>query len=93
MVALSILVDVFIIHLFPGDFGDETECFEDRNGVLPAATKVIRFSHARGPNEFVHKAGNVQRMDIIPHLFAFVTEDLVGLTFQVAFDQIAEEAM
>src|SRR5204863_4156736 len=47
----------------------------------------------RGLGELEHKARNVVRMDIVPDLFAFITKYLVFAAFEIALDEIAEEAV
>jgi hypothetical protein len=37
VIALSILVDVFVIHLLSGNFSDQAERLENRNRILSAA--------------------------------------------------------
>src|SRR5882762_1183736 len=41
----------------------------------------------------MNEPGNVQRMDVVAHLFALVTEHLVHTSLNVAFHQVAEEAV
>src|ERR1700730_118149 len=59
MVALPVLVDVFIMHLFPGDHGDQIKSFEDGYRIFPATAEVIHFGNTRCLDEFVHEAGDV----------------------------------
>ena len=93
MVALPVLVDVFTMHLFPGNRGYQIKSFEDGYRIFPTTAEVINFCDPRGLDEFVHEASNVQGVDVVSDLFSFIPEDFVSLTFQVAPDQIAKESM
>jgi hypothetical protein len=69
------------------------EGFEDGTRVPFAPAKVINFGNPRGIQKTMDELRYVQGMDIVPDLFAFIPEDLVFPAFQVAFDEVTQEAM
>ena len=93
MVAFAVLVGVGVLHFFVGIPGDEVKCFEDGATVVFAAAEVIDFAASGRLDKGPHETGDVEGVDIVADLFAFVTEDGVCAAFHVAFDQVAQEAV
>ena len=73
--------------------GGAVKGLQDRDAVGAAAADVIDLAAARVLDEGVDEAGDVQRMDVVADLFAFVAEDLVEAAFDVALDQVAQKAV
>jgi hypothetical protein len=88
-----VFVDIGMYLGFPSYGFHKFEGFEDRAGVPLATTKVVDFRDPRGIQKTMYELRDVQGMDIVPDLFAFIPEDLVFPAFQVAFDEVTQEAM
>lgn len=93
VVADAVLVDVRENLRFAGELFGNLERFEDRGAVGFATAEIVNLGHARGVDEGGHEAGDIERVDIIAHLFAFVAENLVLAAFEVALHEVAEEAV
>jgi len=97
-VVADVVTDAVLVHIGEGLFFSgvgfcDLEGFEDRAGILFSAAEVVNFRDARGFAEFPHEAGYVLAVDVVAHLFAFVSENLVFTAFEVAFDEVAEESV
>src|ERR1019366_7094973 len=91
MVADSVILDISPAHLPAGDVRSHAKSLDNRTRVGFAATQIIDFGDARGLPEFVHEAGYVFGMDVVPHLLALVAEHFVFAALDVALHQITEE--
>jgi len=67
--------------------------FEDGAGVGFAAAEIIDLGWAGGLGKFPHETGDIPGVNVVADLLALVAKDLVFAAFEVAFDQIAEEAV
>ena len=88
-VAGAILVHVFEIHLFAAQCRGALKCFQDRDAVGATAAYVINFAAAWFFAKSVDKTRNIQGMDIVAHLLAFIPENFVKTAFDIALDEIA----
>ena len=97
-VVADVVADAVLVHIGEGlflsgeGFGD-LEGFEDRAGILFSTAEVVDLRDARGFAKLPHEAGHILAVDVIAHLLAFVAVDLVFATFEVAFHEVAEEAV
>src|SRR5271163_1164392 len=71
-------------------FGD-LEGLQDGGGVGLAAPEIVHLAGPWGINESGDEPGHVERVDVVPDLFALVAVDIVVPSLQVAFDEVAEE--
>ncbi len=93
MVAGAVLVHVFVIHFFAAQGRRAVEGFEDGHAVRASAADVIDFAATRFFIERVDETRHVERVDVVTNLFAFIAENFVELTFDVAFDEVAQKAV
>lgn len=93
VVASSIVIEVSVNLSFAGEFFRDLECFENGGAVGLAATEVINFASAWILDEGCHETSDVERVNVIAHLFALVAEDLVFAAFEVAFNEVGKESM
>ena len=93
VVADAVFIDIGVDLRFTSKSFGNFEGFEDRAGIRLAATEVINLADAWRCHEGRHEAGHIERVDVVAHLLALVAEEAVFPAFQVAFHQIAEEAM
>ena len=93
MVSFPALIDILVGHLLSRDLFDQIKRFQDRNGITATAAQVVNFGSARRMYELIHELHNVERMDIVTNLFAFITEHLIGSALEIAPDQVAEETV
>ena len=97
-VVADVVSDAVLVHIGEGlfhsgeGFGD-LEGFEDRAGVSFSTAEVVDLRDARGFAEFPHEAGHILAVDVVAHLLALVAVDLVFATFEIAFHEVAEEAV
>ena len=93
VVAGAVLVDVGVDLRLAGKFFRDLECFEDGGAVGFAAAEIVDLAGARGGDEGGHEAGDVERVDVVADLFSLVAEDAVFAALEVAFHEVAEEAV
>src|ERR1700693_4214119 len=84
---------MFVQHPFPAEIFNSLECFEDRAAIGPAPTDVVDLRAAGILIKSLDKPGDVQGMNVVTHLFAFVAVDFVETALEVALDQVAEKSM
>ena len=60
---------------------------------MPAAADVIDFPGARSANEFRERFDQVETVDVVAHLFAFVAKNTVRPAAHSADHQIGEKPM
>ncbi len=97
-VVADVVTDAVFVHIgedlgFAGEAFRDFEGFEDRAGIGLASAEVVNLSLAWGCYESCHEAGDIKRVDVVADLFAFVAEDAVFATFEVAFHEVAQEAV
>src|SRR5262249_566751 len=93
MLSFPVLIDIFVRHFHSGYVLNQSESFEDRNGIFAAAPNIVNRCAARVLNEQVHESHNIIGMDIIPYLFAAVSENLISLFFEITPDEVTEKPM
>src|SRR5450631_1382517 len=91
VVADSVLLHIAVNLGLSRKLLDELECLQDRRAVGSSASQVVHFSSPWRLDERCHEPRDVERMDIVPNLFALVAEDFVFALLKVAFDEVAEE--
>src|SRR2546423_9532759 len=74
VIADSILVFVFPVQFAAADFFTEIDRFQDRAIGVPPSADVVNFAGARRANEFGKRFHQIKAVNIIAHLFAFVSE-------------------
>ena len=97
-VVADVVADAVLVHIgeglfFSGERFGDLEGFEDGAGVLFSTAEVVDFGDARGFAEFPHEAGHILAVDVVTHLLAFVAVDLVFAAFEIAFHEVAKEAV
>ena len=80
-------------HRLAGDRRDEVEGFEDGDGIRASSADVIDLAPARRGDEAFHERGDIVAVNVVAHLFALVAEHAVGAAFEVALDEVAQEAV
>lgn len=93
VVPFPVLVYILPLHGFAGNGGDLVEGFQNGDAVVTATADVVHLAAAGIFKEGVHEADDVQTVDVVPHLLAFVAEDVVLFSGKVALDEVAEEAV
>ncbi len=78
---------------FPREPLDCFERFEDGAAIALAAPQIINFSLPGCLNELINESCNIVAVNVVSYLFPFVAKDLVLSFLDVAFDQVAQEAM
>src|SRR5439155_22867343 len=69
------------------------ERFKNRAGIPFAAAQVVHLSAAWLEEKLVHKAGDILCVYIVAHLLGFVSKNGIFALFDVALDQVTEEAV
>lgn len=93
VVAGAVLIHVFVIHFLAAQRRRVFKRFENGNAVGTAAADVIDLAATRILVEGMNEARDVERMDVVANLLAFVTKNFVETAFDVAFDEVAQEAV
>src|SRR6188768_4282292 len=86
-------IDVSMLLALAGDSFDDGKRLEDTAGISLAAAEVIDLAAARGIGKRLDEPRDVQAVDVVANLLAFVTEDLVLAALEVAAHQVAEKAV
>src|SRR5439155_12084041 len=81
------------VYFFAADFLAHLDGFEHGTIAVPAAADVIDFAGARRPNEFRERFDEVETVDVVAHLFAFVTKDAVTPAADGANHQIRKKTV
>ncbi len=98
-VVADVVADAVLVHVAPVHgaarwrFPTIAKGFQNRTGVALAAAQVVDFGHARRLPEFEHEARHVLRVDVVAHLLALVTENLVLAALHVALDQVTQKTV
>ncbi|MEN9470630.1 MAG: hypothetical protein RL630_2363, partial [Verrucomicrobiota bacterium] len=97
-IVADMVTDTVFVHIgeglcFAGEAFRDFEGFEDRAGICFATAEVVDLALARSGDEGSHESGDIERVDVVADLFAFVTKDSVFAALEVAFHEIAEETM
>src|SRR5688572_13163277 len=81
------------IQFSTGQFLDASNAFQNGSAILPSAPEVINFAGSRIVCE-LHKCSNdIRRVNLVPHLFALIAKDGVGLARLRHFDQIGKKTV
>src|SRR5688572_11785058 len=87
------LIDVAVGLLAASQALGQRKGFEDRARVVAAAAKVVNLPGARRIGKLGNEARHVECMDVVANLLALVAEHRVRLSFDVALNQVREEAV
>lgn len=93
MVSRAILINVLVFHRLAGYLRNKSESLQYGYRVVTSTTKIVNFAFSRCGDESLDKCHNVVAVYVVSDLLSFVTEYLVGTALDIAFDQIAEEAV
>ena len=93
VVAVAVLIHVGIGLRLACKSLRHFERLQDGTGVCLAAAEVIDLPYARCGHEFRHEPRHVQRVYVVPHLFAFVTVNLVFPVFEVALHEVGQKTV
>ena len=77
VVSCTVLIDVGIIQV-KTHFRQDIDGLEDRKTILAAATEIINFSTPRMLKELQKKRGHIVTMDLVPHLFSFISKHRIS---------------
>ena len=88
VVTLAVLIDVFVGHLLSGQLLDLVKSFQDRTRILAPTTEVIHLTIAGVLVDFLDGASDVVAVDVVTNLLALVSEDPIGQSQELGFDQI-----
>lgn len=93
VIAFAVFIEILVVHLLSADGGDAIEGFKDGDAVGSAAADVVNLATTGGLGELMHEADDIEGVDVVPDLFALVSEDLVLSSRDVALDEVAEESV
>ena len=77
VVAATVLVDDGVIHFVAGDLLTQVNRLQNRTAVLPAPAHVVNFGDFRILINMPKGIDEIVTMDVVAHLFTFITEDRV----------------
>src|SRR3990172_1747285 len=93
VVAFARLLDVPPRDLVPGKLLDSSHRLKNRNAVAAPATEIIDLAGTRLARKLLDGTDDVETVDVVAHLFAFVAEYRIGSTLERCFDQICQETV
>jgi hypothetical protein len=91
VVAIAIFIDVFVIHLLPGQLLDTVKSFEDRARILPTNADVIHLTTTWVVVDLFDGPRNVVAVDVIADLFTLVAKDAISPAQKLNFNQVREK--
>src|SRR5262249_11939068 len=91
VVADAIFIDVNVVHFPSAQRRAALEGLENGDAVRAATADVVDLAATWIFEKGMNEAGHVEGVNIVSHLFALVTKDLVGAPFDIAFDEVAEK--
>src|SRR6516162_7642484 len=91
MICFPVLIDVFVRHFQSRYLLNQGKSLKNRNGIFPAAAKIINRCRTRVLDELIDKLHNIVRMNVVSDLLPFVPENRVFPPFEVTPDEIAEK--
>jgi len=93
VVADAVLVNVGVFLCLAGKSLGDLKGLKDGAAVIFTTTEVVDLRDARCLDKSRHKAGDIERVDVVADLFPLVAEDAVFLPLEVALHEVAEESM
>src|SRR6266705_6897227 len=82
-----------VSHLSSRDHLDEFNGFKYGTVAVPGPTNVVDLATARIPEKMPEGVDQVKRVNVVPHLFAFMPVDGIGRTGHGAFHKVCQETM
>src|SRR5260370_11550275 len=86
-------MDVLPVQLFAGQLIDFGDGLQHGDAVLTASAKIVDFTRPRIRGELFDSANNIVAVNVVAHLFGFVTEYGIGAAAKRHLDEIRQEAM
>ncbi len=93
MISFAILLHIFMQHCLPRNSLNHVEGLKDGAAIPAATAQIIHFSASWAPDERVNESRDIERVNIVPHLFSFISKDAVLLALQIALYEIAQKTM
>src|SRR3954467_11864505 len=93
MIAAAMLIEILISHFLSGNPPGGLKSLENRAGVFFTAAQIVDFSDSGRRRKPVNERRDVECVDIVTDLLAFVSVDLVDALFEIAFDEVAQKAV
>src|SRR5437867_3375183 len=93
VVANSVLLHVVPAYMLAGKFLDELNALEHGSAVLPAAAQIVDFSRPGIPDEGLERGDHINAVNLIPHLFPFVTVYRIDIARNRDAHQIRKKAV
>jgi hypothetical protein len=87
------LVDICVDLRLPGKLLRQGKRFQDGAGVILSAAQIVNLRHSRRLGESMHEPRDIQRVDVVAHLLAFIPVDLVLATLEIAFDEVTQKTV
>jgi len=84
----AVLIHIFVVKLLASYALSEVNGLKNRNAVLASAAKIIDFPAFWVVVELLENSAHIQRMYVVPDLFAFVTIYTIVTSFSGALDEI-----
>ena len=69
----------------------ELDCFQHRTVALPAAPNIVNLAYPRSANEFLEGLDQIKTVNVVTHLFAFVSQHAIRTTSNGADHQVRKE--
>ena len=93
MISFPVFIDVGGEHFLAREFFDSGKGFKNGAAVASASAEVIDLARAWFFKKCGDKASYIERVDVVPNLFSFVSVDVVGFALEIAFYEVGEEAV
>jgi hypothetical protein len=93
VIAVPWLIYVSIFLAPPGDSFGQLEGLKYGAGILFASTQVVDFGTSRIEVELIHEVRYILGMNVVADLLPFIPVNFVFPSFDVAFDEVTQEAV
>ena len=87
------MLEVLVFHCLTGDLGNNSKSLQYGYRVVTSTTEIVDLAFSRCGDESLDECHYVVAVDIVSDLLSLVTKHFVSATLNIAFDQIAEEAV
>jgi len=93
VIPFPILIQILICHFAPREGFDSLKGFEDRDAIVAPAADIVDLTATGILPKPMNESGDVEGVNVVSDLFAFIAVYSVRAPLQVAFDEVTEKSV